>query len=94
MDRPCRRGCRCPASGRAPADRSHLSRRGAPRPTGRRLRRIGFDPVAAALLVGSGVTERSCTPAAVHDVKAAIRQVDLAACRQLAVRDLVSASKK
>jgi hypothetical protein len=44
-------------------------------------------------------------PAAVHDVKAAIRQVDLAACRKLAsaalelaspreVRDLVSASKK
>ncbi len=43
--------------------------------------------------------------AAVHDVKAAIRQVDLAACRKLAnaalelaapreVRDLVSASKK
>jgi len=47
----------------------------------------------------------SCTPAAVHDVKAAIRQVDLAACRKLAsaalelaspreVRDLVSVSKK
>jgi phosphoenolpyruvate-protein kinase (PTS system EI component) len=45
------------------------------------------------------------SPAAVHDVKAAIRQVDLAACRKLAsaalelaspreVRDLVSASKK
>jgi phosphoenolpyruvate-protein kinase (PTS system EI component) len=52
-----------------------------------------------------GVAELSCTPAAVHDVKAAIRQVDLAACRKLAsaalelaspreVRDPVSASKK
>jgi phosphoenolpyruvate-protein kinase (PTS system EI component) len=66
---------------------------------------LASDPAAAALLVGLGVTELSCTPAAVHDVKAAIRQVDLAACRKLAsaalelaspreVRDLVSASKK
>jgi signal transduction protein with GAF and PtsI domain len=48
---------------------------------------------------------RADAPAAVHDVKAAIRQVDLAACRKLTsaalelaspreVRDLVSASKK
>ena len=45
---------------------------------------LASDPAAAALLVGLGVTELSCTPAAVHDVKAAIRQVDLAACRKLA----------
>ena len=85
---------RKPDGGRAP-----------PRPTGRRLRRLGSDPAAAELRVGLGVTELSCTPAAVHDVKAARRQVDLAACRKLAsaalelasprkVRDLVSASKK
>ncbi len=60
---------------------------------------------AATLLVGWGVTERSCTQAAVHDVQAAIPQEDLAARRKLTsaavelaspreVRDLVSASKK
>jgi len=43
---------------------------------------LASDPAAAALLVGSDVTELSCTPAAVHDVTAAIRQVDLAACRK------------
>jgi len=51
---------------------------------------LASDPAAAALLVGLGVTELSCTPAAVHDVKAAIRQVDLAACRKLASAALPS----
>lgn len=49
---------------------------------------LASDPLAAALLIGLGVTELSATPAAVPAVKAAVRALRLDHCRALAVRAL------
>jgi multiphosphoryl transfer protein len=42
------------------------------------------DPVAATILVGLGVTELSCAPAAIPEVKALMRTLTLAKCQELA----------
>lgn len=53
---------------------------------------LGSDPRAAPLLVGLGITEISAVPAAVPDVKAAIRATTLPAARTLAERALAATS--
>jgi phosphoenolpyruvate-protein kinase (PTS system EI component) len=45
---------------------------------------LAGDPAAAVLLVGLGVTELSMAPALVPDVKAALRDVDLASAQATA----------
>jgi multiphosphoryl transfer protein len=45
---------------------------------------LAGDPAAAVLLVGLGVTELSMAPALVPEVKAALREVDIAAARSAA----------
>jgi phosphocarrier protein FPr len=49
---------------------------------------LAGDPAAALLLVGLGVNELSMAPALIPEVKAAIREVDLATVRDLAARAL------
>jgi len=49
---------------------------------------IASDPVAAPILIGLGVTELSATPAAIPALKARVRTLDLATCRELARRAL------
>jgi phosphocarrier protein FPr/phosphocarrier protein len=44
---------------------------------------IASDPVAAPILIGLGVTELSATPAAIPALKAAVRTLDMPACRAL-----------
>jgi len=44
--------------------------------------------VAAPILIGLGVTELSASPAVVPELKAAIRALTMAQCRELAARAL------
>lgn len=53
---------------------------------------IASDPAAAPLLIGLGVTELSASAAVVPALKAAVRQLDLIACRALAHRALACAT--
>lgn len=52
---------------------------------------LAGDPASALLLVGLGVTELSMTPALMPEVKAALREVDLASARRAAQAALVAA---
>jgi phosphocarrier protein FPr/phosphocarrier protein len=47
---------------------------------------LASDLAAAPILIGLGVTELSATPAMVPEVKAHLKSLDLAACRELARR--------
>jgi phosphocarrier protein FPr len=49
------------------------------------------DPLAIPVLLGLGVTELSVSPAAVPAVKAAVRELDLRSCAELAERCLSAA---
>jgi phosphocarrier protein FPr len=53
---------------------------------------LAADPVAIPVLMGLGVRELSVSPRAVPAVKAAIRALDLAACREAASRSLTLTS--
>ncbi|MEO7169653.1 MAG: phosphoenolpyruvate--protein phosphotransferase, partial [Sphingomonas sp.] len=53
---------------------------------------IASDPAAAAILIGLGVTELSATPAAIPALKAAVRTLDMPACRALAAKALSAAT--
>ena len=53
---------------------------------------IASDPIAAAILIGLGVTELSVAPAAVPAVKAAVRKSRMEDCRRLAERACAVAS--
>ena len=53
---------------------------------------LASDPLAVPILIGLGVTELSATPALVPEVKAAIRAVTLADCRDLAARAVAADS--
>ncbi|HJV43480.1 MAG TPA: phosphoenolpyruvate--protein phosphotransferase [Caulobacter sp.] len=53
---------------------------------------LASDPVATPVLLGLGVTELSTTVAIVPEVKAAVRALDLAACRDLGARALEQTS--
>lgn len=53
---------------------------------------LGGNPQATALLIGLGVDELSCSPAAIPNVRAAIRSADAAAARELAAKALAAAS--
>jgi phosphotransferase system enzyme I (PtsI) len=49
---------------------------------------VGGDIVLTPLLVGLGVDELSCGAAVLPRVKSAVRSLDMAACRRLAVEAL------
>ncbi|HEX6741534.1 MAG TPA: phosphoenolpyruvate--protein phosphotransferase [Sphingomicrobium sp.] len=53
---------------------------------------LASDPLAAAILIGLGVTELSVAPAAVPTIKAAVRHLRLDECRALAERACAAAS--
>lgn len=53
---------------------------------------LASDPVAAPILIGLGVDELSVAPARVPTIKALIRTLDAAACRELAARACDQAS--
>jgi len=53
---------------------------------------IASDPIAAAVLIGLGVTELSVAPAAVPAIKAAVRNLRTEDCRKLAERACAAAS--
>jgi phosphocarrier protein FPr/phosphocarrier protein len=53
---------------------------------------LASDPVAAAILIGLGVTELSVVPAAVPAIKAAVRHLRMENCRALAERACAAAS--
>lgn len=53
---------------------------------------LASDPVAAAVLIGLGVTELSAAPAAVPAIKAAVRRLRMEDCRALADRACAAAS--
>ena len=53
---------------------------------------IASDPAAAAILIGLGVTELSATPSAIPALKAAVRALDMPACRALAAKALSAAT--
>lgn len=53
---------------------------------------LASDPLAAALLIGLGVTEFSVAPAAVPTIKAAVRHLRTAECRSLAERACAASS--
>jgi len=53
---------------------------------------LAADPSGAAILIGLGVTELSAPPAAIPEIKAAVRRLTLAACESLAARALDCAS--
>jgi phosphoenolpyruvate-protein kinase (PTS system EI component) len=53
---------------------------------------LASEPAAAAVLIGLGVTELSAAPGAVPELKAAIRQLTMDACRDLAERALSASS--
>jgi phosphoenolpyruvate-protein phosphotransferase len=55
---------------------------------------LGGNPHATALLIGLGVDELSCSPAAIPLVRAAIRNADAGAARELAARALAAASAR
>jgi phosphocarrier protein FPr/phosphocarrier protein len=53
---------------------------------------LASDPVAAAILIGLGVTELSVAPVAVPAIKAAVRRLDIKDCRLVAERACGAAS--
>src|SRR5204863_101973 len=53
---------------------------------------LASDSVAAAILIGLGVTELSVAPAAVPAIKAAVRRLHTERCRALAERACTAAS--
>ncbi|HEY6661316.1 MAG TPA: phosphoenolpyruvate--protein phosphotransferase [Sphingomicrobium sp.] len=53
---------------------------------------LASDPLAAAILIGLGITELSAAPAAVPTIKAAVRQLRLDDCRALAERACAAAA--
>jgi phosphoenolpyruvate-protein phosphotransferase len=53
---------------------------------------LASDPLAAPILIGLGITELSATPAAVPEIKAVVRTLDMAACQTLAARACDAAS--
>ena len=53
---------------------------------------LASDPLAAAILIGLGITELSAAPAAVPTIKAAVRHLRLDECRTLAERACAAAS--
>jgi phosphocarrier protein FPr/phosphocarrier protein len=53
---------------------------------------LASEPAAAAILIGLGVTELSAAPAVVPELKAAIRDLTSAQCRDIAERALALAS--
>jgi phosphocarrier protein FPr/phosphocarrier protein len=53
---------------------------------------LASELAAAPILIGLGVTELSASPARVPELKAAIRELTLAQCRDIAERALVQAS--
>jgi phosphoenolpyruvate-protein phosphotransferase len=55
---------------------------------------LASQPLAAALLIGLGVTELSATPSMIPELKAAIRALGLAQCRSLAAQALAQTSAK
>jgi len=46
---------------------------------------LASDPLAVPILIGLGVTELSCAPAMVAEIKMLVRGLTLAACRELAL---------
>jgi phosphocarrier protein FPr/phosphocarrier protein len=55
---------------------------------------LASEPIAAALLIGLGVTELSAAPAAVPGVKAAVRRLSMDQCRELAARACAAVSAR
>jgi phosphoenolpyruvate-protein kinase (PTS system EI component) len=53
---------------------------------------LASEPAAAAILVGLGVTELSAAPAAIPELKAALRELTLPGCRALAAQALALTS--
>jgi phosphocarrier protein FPr/phosphocarrier protein len=53
---------------------------------------LASEVAAAPILIGLGVTELSAAPAAIPDLKAAIRELAMEPCRDIAERALASAS--
>ena len=53
---------------------------------------LASEPAAAPILIGLGVTELSAAPAAVPELKAAMRDLTLAQCRDLAERAVLQSS--
>ncbi|HEY1753062.1 MAG TPA: putative PEP-binding protein, partial [Caulobacteraceae bacterium] len=53
---------------------------------------LASEPPAAPILIGLGVTELSAAPAAIPELKAAIRGLTMGQCRDIAERALASAS--
>jgi len=53
---------------------------------------LASDLAAAPILIGLGVTELSAAPAAIPELKAAIRDLTLGQCRDLAERALLQTS--
>ena len=53
---------------------------------------LASDPLAAAILIGLGVTELSAAPAAVPSIKAQVRRLTLKQCRNLADRALAAST--
>jgi phosphoenolpyruvate-protein phosphotransferase len=53
---------------------------------------LASEIAAAPILIGLGVTELSAAPAAIPDLKAAIRELTVSQCRDIAERALVCAS--
>jgi phosphocarrier protein FPr/phosphocarrier protein len=53
---------------------------------------LASEPLGAAILIGLGVTELSATVAAIPDVKAQVRTLNLAQCQALAERALQQTS--
>jgi len=53
---------------------------------------LASEPLAAALLIGLGVTELSAAPSVIPHLKAAIRALDMAGCRGLAAQALAQTS--
>jgi phosphoenolpyruvate-protein kinase (PTS system EI component) len=53
---------------------------------------LASEIAAAPILIGLGVAELSAAPAAIPDLKAAIRELTMSQCRDIAERALVCAS--
>jgi phosphoenolpyruvate-protein kinase (PTS system EI component) len=53
---------------------------------------LASEVAAAPILIGLGVTELSAAPAAIPDLKAAIRELTMDQCRDIAERALACAS--
>jgi phosphocarrier protein len=53
---------------------------------------LASDPAAVPILIGLGVRTLSVAPARIPDIKALVRRLDAAACRELAARACAAAS--